>query len=94
MDWQDTDLVLKRSSDSGATWDGVILVVPGGYEKHNVAGNIAIVQDRSTGRIWMPFTKGNWGFWMTYSDDDGLIWHEPYELYGLKKVSGSLGGRV
>jgi len=86
MDWQDTDLVLKRSTDGGATWDNnVSLMVPGGYNKHNVAGNIAIVQDKTTGRIWMPFTKGNWEFYMTYSDDDGVSWKEPYQLHGLKK---------
>ena len=33
----------------------------------------------------MPFTKGNWDFYMTYSDDDGVTWKEPYQLHGLKK---------
>ncbi|GMI08719.1 hypothetical protein TrVE_jg9302 [Triparma verrucosa] len=87
MDWQDTDLVMKRSLDGGATWDtDVTLMVPGGYGKHNVAGNIAIVQDKTTGKIWMPFTRGNWGFYMTSSTDDGLTWKEPYELHGLKNM--------
>ena len=84
MDWQDTDLVIKRSDDGGATWSAILNAVPGGYDFHNVAGNIGIVQDSTTGRIWMPFTRGNWEFYMTYSDDDGVTWIDPYVMEGMK----------
>ena len=47
---------------------------------HNVAGNIAIVQDRETGRIHLPFTIGNIRLYHCYSDDLGETWSEPVEL--------------
>ncbi|GMH92294.1 hypothetical protein TL16_g12303 [Triparma laevis f. inornata] len=60
MDWQDTDLVMKRSLDGGDTWDtDVTLLVPGGFDKHNVAGNIAIPYElhgiKNTFEMWVGF---------------------------------------
>lgn len=41
-------------------------------------GNAAPVQDKKSGRIWVPFCKNNEEVWMTYSDDDGITWVDPY----------------
>ena len=90
MDWQPTDIVLRRSFDNGSTWTADIeLVVPGASGRHNVAGNMGIVQDSSSGRIFMPFTRGNFQFYLTYSDDDGETWSKPTEMTGIKKWNES-----
>lgn len=82
-DWDATDIVLKRSSDGGNTWSEVQVVVPGLYEEHRVAGNIAPIQDRATGRIFLPFNRGNIEAWITYSDDNGRTWSKPEELQNI-----------
>ena len=76
-DWDATDIVLKRSSDGGKSWSDVYVVVPGLHEEHRVAGNIAPVQDRTTGRLFLPFNRGNVEAWMTFSDDNGRSWSAP-----------------
>lgn len=43
----------------------------------NVVGNAAPVQDRVTGRIWLPFCRNNEQVFITFSDDDGLTWAAP-----------------
>ncbi len=80
MDWDVTDLVMKTSTDDGVTWSNLTLVIPGRYGQHTVAGNMALVQDQLTGRIFMPFNRGNSEMWLTFSDDDGETWNEPKRL--------------
>jgi len=85
MDDAATDVVLRRSHDGGAHWTDVELVVPGLWDRHRVAGNLAPVQDRGTGRIWLPFNRGNYELWITFSDDGGATWAEPRGLNHLRK---------
>jgi sialidase-1 len=80
MDWDITDAVAKTSLDNGETWSAMRLVIPGRYGAHTVAGNMAPVVDEDTGRIWMPFTRGNVEMWMTFSDDEGETWAAPWPL--------------
>ena len=80
MDWDITDAVAKTSVDNGLTWSAMRLVIPGRFGAHTVAGNMAPVVDEDTGRIWMPFTRGNIEMWMTYSDDEGETWAAPWPL--------------
>lgn len=78
-----TDIVISRSTNNGLNWSEPEVVVPGLYEEHRVAGNIAPIQDRTTGRLFLPFNRGNIEAWMTYSDDNGLTWFEPFEIPGV-----------
>lgn len=75
---QGTDLVLKRSEDGGLTWSPLTVFFSNSTDNEtNVIGNAAPVQDKSTGRIWMPFNRNNEQVFMSYSEDDGVTWSQP-----------------
>jgi sialidase-1 len=76
-DWDDTDIVLRRSFDSGQTWEDMQVVVDDG--KHTI-GNECPVVDHQTGTILLPFCKNNRQVFVTKSTDDGETWSEPVEI--------------
>jgi len=97
----DIDLVVKRSSDQGRTWSELQIVADGGSD---TIGNPCPVQDRKTGRIWLPLTR-NPGHvreseiiarsvtetrtvWITWSDDDGVTWAPLQEITASAKAPG------
>lgn len=80
MDWDITDIVMRRSTDGGATWGALAVVVPGRFGIHTVAGNMAPVQDSATGRVVLPFNRGNVEMHVTHSDDGGHSWCRPRRL--------------
>jgi sialidase-1 len=81
------NLLLRRSTDGGATFTPVQIVWSDG---RNTCGNPCPVVDRSTGRIWLLAThnlgedrereitlgtaKGTRTVWLSHSDDDGVTW--------------------
>ncbi len=71
-------MVWKRSLDNGQTWNTLGLVYTNStLEEYNVVGNAAPVQDRDTGRIWLPFCRNNEQVFISFSDDDGQTWSSP-----------------
>lgn len=89
---QDIDLVLKRSSDQGATWSPVtVLEDPGELWS---AANPATVVDRTTGRVWVFYLRSRPGrstetsrpgtddmqTLARWSADNGQTWSEPSDL--------------
>lgn len=95
------DLVLRRSSDSGATWQAQQVVWDDGA---NVCGNPVPIVDRATGRIVLVMT---WNLgsdtesalingtaqdvrrvYVTHSDDHGATWAAPREITQSVKQSG------
>ncbi|MBB4895370.1 sialidase-1 [Streptomyces olivoverticillatus] len=89
-DATDIDVVVKRSTDGGRTWEPPRVVNTGRGDTH---GNPAPVVDRRTGRIVLATTynKGradagncdvpcNRTPHLQYSDDDGVSWSRPREL--------------
>ncbi|MBI3854671.1 MAG: exo-alpha-sialidase [Planctomycetes bacterium] len=89
----DIDLVLRRSSDGGATWGPLQVVWNDGA---NTCGNPCPVVDRETGTVWLLMThnlgedpeskiidrtaRGTRTIWVTKSADDGATWSAPVDL--------------
>lgn len=97
----DIDLLLRRSTDSGATWSDPQVVWDDGP---NTCGNPCPVVDESTGVIWLLLThnlgedheseiikgtsKGTRTVWVTSSRDDGRTWDPPKEITPTTKLEG------
>ena len=89
----DIDLLLKRSSDQGQTWQPTQLVWD---DEANTCGNPCPVLDRDTGTIWLLLTwnrgddhepkiiaqqsKDTRRVFVTRSTDDGATWTKPHEI--------------
>ncbi|WP_430974281.1 sialidase family protein [Sunxiuqinia rutila] len=95
----DIDILLRRSTDQGRSWDEQQVVWDDGP---NTCGNPCPVVDQTSGRIYL-FMTWNLGSdsedaiirkqsqdtripYFCYSDDDGLSWSEPVSLAESGKV--------
>ena len=79
------DLVVKRSTDNGATWSAQSIVYEEGGDAEITIGNPCPVVDQDTGVIWLPFNKDNKEVFITSSTDDGLSWSEPVNISSTVK---------
>jgi sialidase-1 len=89
----DIDVVLRRSTDGGASWGPLQGVWD---EADNTCGNPCPVVDAKTGTVWLPLTHnlgkdveskiiagtsaGTRTAWICRSDDDGATWTKPVEI--------------
>jgi len=92
MENNDIDLVMKRSTDGGATWSAMQVIEDAG-EKWSAA-NPATVLDRQSGRLWLLYLRCKPGrstdtarpgtndmqTLARYSDDHGASWSAPVDL--------------
>lgn len=97
-DASEIDLVLKRSSDQGKTWQALEVVQENndfrklyeGTGKEISVGNPAPVVDlmdkQHPGRIWLPFTVENDRVFVTFSDDHGKTWAAPLDITASVKL--------
>lgn len=96
------DILLTRSTDDGATFSEPTVVAT---TPEWVCGNPAPVQDRTSGRIWLLFTKNRTDgdetmvcegtaprqVWKCCSDDDGVTWSRPVEITSsVKPADGAV----
>ena len=82
-DFGDIDIILRRSSDFGITWDDIRIVHKHG---NGQIGNPCPIIDQDTGRIFLLSCTGvedettirtgssHREIWLSYSDDDGETW--------------------
>ncbi|MCC6681868.1 MAG: exo-alpha-sialidase [Phycisphaeraceae bacterium] len=82
------DIVLKRSSDGGATWSALQVVQEEGGSELITIGNPAPVLDETTGRLWLTFCRNNSRVFTTYSDDHGQSWSARQEITSSVKPAG------
>lgn len=89
----DIDLLLKRSTDNGATWGAQQIVWD---DAGATCGNPCPVVDRDTGTVWLLMTwnrgddteseiiaqtsRDTRRVFVTRSDDDGVTWKPPREI--------------
>lgn len=73
----DIDLVVKRSFDSGATWDEMRVIYDNGG--HTI-GNPSPVFDPDTGEIVLLFNEDNDKVLVTSSADEGATWSAPRDI--------------
>lgn len=76
----DIDLMLRRSTDGGKTWQPMQVVYEEGGTAKTTIGNPCPVVERATGTIWLPFCRNNDRVFVTKSTDDGVTWDKPVEI--------------
>ncbi|NQT53120.1 exo-alpha-sialidase [bacterium] len=79
-DHGDIDLMLKRSTDGGRTWNHQQVVYEEGGGARTTIGNPCPVVDEATGVVWLAFCRDNRDMLVTSSRDDGLTWSTPRDI--------------
>ena len=79
-DHGDIDIVLRRSTDGGKTWEDLSVVQEEGNDAKITIGNPVPVLDESTGHIHLIFTRDNDRVFHSASTDDGKTWSERKEI--------------
>ena len=76
----DIDIVLRRSTNSGATWLAQAIVQEEGGSAAITIGNPAPVVDETTGYIHLLFCRNNSRVFHTVSTNDGATWSTRTEI--------------
>ena len=84
----DIDIVMKRSTNNGHTWQPLELVYEEGDTALITIGNPCPVVDETNGRLWMPFCRNNSTVYVGYSDDSGYTWSTRQEVTSQVKAPG------
>ncbi len=76
-DWADIDVLLRRSTDGGQTWDSRQLLADSDMDTVN---NPVAIVDPSTDRIRFLYCVNYSRCFSMYSDDDGRTFSEPVDI--------------
>jgi sialidase-1 len=76
----DIDLLLKRSTDEGATWTDSQIVHEEGGEAEITIGNPCPIVDTASNVVHLLFTRNNERVFYTSSNDNGNAWSTPIEI--------------
>ena len=76
-DWDQIDLVMKRSNDGGKTWSGARVLF---HDGNRSVSQPSPILDRETGVLWLVFCKDNRQVFVAQSADDGVTWSVPREI--------------
>jgi sialidase-1 len=79
-DHENVDLVYKRSTNNGDTWGALVEIWGHQWSDGTTFGNPCAVIDEETGRIWLTMCKDQFEVFITYSDDNGITWVDPYDI--------------
>ena len=96
------DLRLRRSFDSGATWEPSRLVhgdsnssaAGRGGPPWTTVGDAQVVEDSSSGAVWMLHTRNNSRLFLSRSDDVGATWSAPEDVSSLRRGGGTGTGHA
>ena len=75
-DWDEIDLVLRRS-EAGNNWSDIVVLFSEAKRSMNQPTPIV---DRETGSIWLVFCRDNQSVFVSHSEDDGLTWSQPRDI--------------
>jgi hypothetical protein len=76
-DWSNTDLMLRRSTDGGETWDEQQVLVNDGV---NTVDNPCFIVDAKRGEVHLMYQIGYARAYLKTSRDDGVTWSPPQEV--------------
>jgi sialidase-1 len=76
-DWSNTDLMLRRSTDGGETWDEQQILVNDGV---NTVDNPCFIVDAKRGEVHLMYQIGYARAYVKTSRDDGVTWSPPQEV--------------
>jgi len=81
-DWDEIDLVIRRSDDGGQSWSALRILFHDAPHSMNQPGPVV---DRETGAVWLVFCRDNQSVLVTHSEDDGITWSRPRDVSASTK---------
>lgn len=79
-DWDDNDIVMRRSSDDGKTWDEQRAIVASPDYGPGPISNFSMIADPDQNCVHALFCHNYARVFATRSDDDGASWDEPRDV--------------
>lgn len=79
-DYDDNDVLLRRSTDGGQTWEPARLLVPNAAYGPGPVSNFVMTADSATRRVQALYCHDYARVFSLFSADDGATWSEPREI--------------
>ncbi len=79
-DWDDNDILLRRSLDGGVTWEPTQRLVSQQQYGPGPVGNFVMIVDRETGSVHALYCHSHSRFFYMHSTDDGATFSPPVEI--------------